>query len=557
MSTVLGGRANPSGDGYPVAAGLLRSNDEAYLALLDRVICIDAARTPERAAQAVESAARLASSFHTGRFADGRLEEVTRRIGEGLRSLAPTQPPRLPPIAAGRRRILHVATAVQEVGGLTRMLERWIAADVESVHLLALLHQGSAPIPAWLRAGVESSGGTLLLPATSSRVEKAAWLRALARKAADLVVLHHHPWDVVPSIALATDDLPPVAVLNHADHVFWLGSSIADTSIDLRSAANPFTIERRFISDPVTLPIPLLPPRPLDRRAARRELQIREDEVVLTSVARAEKFLPSGRFDFLSTTRRLLERNPRAHLYLIGASEEDLGPFLRAPLHERLHPVGEVPDPSIWHAAADLYLESFPFGSQTSLLEAALAGLPVVAAWAPIFPLLVTNDDSLLGLVENAPDEAGYLARAQALIDDPVERRAFGARLRSRLIADHVGAGFVRHLQAVYRHTDGLRHQVRTIPATDCDPSPGDRGLATWRILAERDLRHAPDAFSQPHLVEVHAGQVARMFGQWGAARRHALRAVLRMPASVRTWRLLALASLGPAPGWARRLRRR
>ena len=70
------------------------------------------------------------------------------------------------------------------------------------------------------------------LPIGMGFLQKARNLRAIARFNADMVILHHGGHDLVPLLAFATTNLPPVAVLNHADHVFWLGSSITDMVVN-------------------------------------------------------------------------------------------------------------------------------------------------------------------------------------------------------------------------------------------------------------------------------------------------------------------------------------
>jgi len=83
--------------------------------------------------------------------------------------------------------------------------------------------------------------------------------------------------------------------------------------------------------------------------------------------------------------------------------------------------VGSIEDPSVYRAAADIYLEGFPFGSQTALLEAALVALPVVSSYAPLFPLLAANDDAIQDLITNPKEEQEYMERVDLLIRQPPE----------------------------------------------------------------------------------------------------------------------------------------
>ena len=527
-----------------IPAGFLEANDAAYRWLVARARQIDPRARPDDALQAVERAATLAVLFHAGRFADGALDQVLHEVGARL------DEPNAPAIdlPGGRRRVLHVTTRVEGLGGHTRMIDRWIACDPSSTHAVALVDQGSVPIPSWLQA--TAAGRVFAPPPGATPSARAGWLRAVARQA-DLVVLHHYPSDAVAVAAFATEGGPPVAVLDHADHVFWLGSSIADTVISLRSAGGRHAEARRYVPGYVVLPIPLVQePPPVRREEARRALRLPDDQVVLLSVGRAEKYRPSGAYDFVATLNRILVQDRKAHAWVVGESREGIAPHLRVQPHERLHFVGSVDDPSRWRAAADVYLESFPFGSQTALLEAGLDALPVVPAYAPLFPLLVANDDAVCELLPNPADEGAYVDQAVRLARNALERMALGHELRRRLVADHVGDGWTARLAAIYRHTDALVHRPRAIPETPCSTSDADRSLSLWRVLAS-------SGGADTHAVAIHAGQVARFAGDHAGARAQALRALRSRTASAEAWRLLALGLLGDSAKTLKTLLRR
>jgi hypothetical protein len=79
-----------------------------------------------------------------------------------------------------------------------------------------------------LSAEIEKSGGqVIILPLKASLLERAFWLRQALQSSIDLVMLHPGI-DIVPLVAMATADCPPVAIVNHADHLFWIGCSIAE-----------------------------------------------------------------------------------------------------------------------------------------------------------------------------------------------------------------------------------------------------------------------------------------------------------------------------------------
>jgi glycosyltransferase involved in cell wall biosynthesis len=542
-------------DCLPAYAAFLHANHQTYESLVKKAQLLDCRSHAEAALEQVSFAAMFAAKFHSGRFADGAIENLALDIGVRLHEEVPANDSTVSgDHGDGHRRILHVASSVQGVGGHTRTLHYWVQNDQSSRHSLVLLNQADSPIPEWLAQAVGESGGDLVvIPKGLGLCEKAMRLRQVAGRSADLVVLHHDGCDVVPTVAFAKREGPPVAVLNHADHLFWLGSSVSDLVINLRTEGAEHTAERRFVTSNIVLPIPLEDPAAeVSRSDARRMLGIGEDQIVLLSIGRGIKYRPCGSYDFVSTARKILEREPRAHLYVVGESRRGIAPHLRTALHERLHFVGTIERPSLYRAAADVYLESFPFGSTTALLEAALRGLPVVPAYAPLFPLLVGKDDALQDVLPNPPNETEYVNQVDVLMHQPKQRLERGNALRERLLIDHVGAGWLRRLATLYGKTDQLTHDPRPIPTALCSTSNSDISLSLWNVMSDGKTNAPVTPTDATGAVLRHKAFVAKVVGDYATARRFAWRAVLRDVSHRASWRLLAVTALGKQGGFTR-----
>src|SRR5439155_21059880 len=111
-------------------------------------------------------------------------------------------------------------------------------------------------------------------------IARAEVLRMVASEF-DVVVLHVHPFDVVPAIGLARGG-PPVVVVNHAGFGFWLGRDVADTVACLRPSNCAVAVDRRGLDSMrcLLLPIPVSPPAELPLRSdSRKELGLPEDAV--------------------------------------------------------------------------------------------------------------------------------------------------------------------------------------------------------------------------------------------------------------------------------------
>ena len=103
------------------------------------------------------------------------------------------------PIRTGRpERCLHVLSEALPAGGHTAMASRWMKNDCGGrVHSVALLSQ-EVPLPASLQQAIENSGGRIrIADPAASLVNRAVWLRRLAAKDANYVILHVDPVDVI------------------------------------------------------------------------------------------------------------------------------------------------------------------------------------------------------------------------------------------------------------------------------------------------------------------------------------------------------------------------
>jgi glycosyltransferase involved in cell wall biosynthesis len=463
---------------------ILESYKDHYEALLARLADLQRTASPEAVLTWIEGIARFAAMHHAGRFADGAIENALLECGRRLpgdraggTGSARTAAPR-----RERRRVLHVATIVSQIGGHTKTILNWILKDTASEHSLVLTTQGNASIPSSLAAAIVATGGRIVvLPEREPLLSKASHLRRVAQSSADLAVLHLAPHDVVPIVAFASAGGIPVAQVNLADHCFWLGSSVADMVIHQREIGLTTSRVLRFSRNDCVLPIPMMEDRPdLSRVAARRELGIPDGQVVLLSVGRSLKYAPTERHNFFRAAATILERHPNAHLYLVGVGEADhmhRAGFVR---HERLTFVGPIEDVASYQRAADVYLEGFPFGSQTALLESILPGNPCVQAHAPGSPLLATDDFALTDLVTPPPNEATYIARAGELIDNPEERARLGNLLRERVIKFHISGYWIDQLNSIYSRLEQLEHNPRDLPVVHGSVRPVDVAISEY-----------------------------------------------------------------------------
>ncbi|MGA2540434.1 MAG: hypothetical protein ABSG78_02600 [Verrucomicrobiota bacterium] len=429
-----------------------------YKAIYDRYIqemaCHQSAGNLEQAARWGRVAASHASGIgYFGILADPALEEMLLSIGRSLPA-APRDRPSSP-----KTTFLHVLTEAQPVGGHPRFCCRWIESDSTAHRHHVLLTSQTQTIPDDLKHTVEHCGGRLtLLNPQLPLLERARQLREIACLQADAVILHVHMDDPLPILAFAVDNTPPVLLVNHADHVYWLGVSMADLVANIRPSGQELTRHCRGIEGSVCLPIPLkdTESRLGDRRRSieqkeleRDRLGIPQEAVVFLTIASAYKYTPLNNYGFISVAQRLLERCPEAWLIAVGPDCE--GPWAAASAKSggRLMALGVKEVVSPFHEAADVYLEGFPFGSLTALLEAGLSGLPCVGAPGTT-PLPMRSDDLALDHLLTPASAEDYILEALRLAGDPQARSVEGERTQTAIREHHCGAGWLKHLASVY-----------------------------------------------------------------------------------------------------------
>lgn len=425
-----------------------------------------------------EMAAILAVRQHPGLFVSHELEQILLDIGR--RSMPRASGPGMstPPVMP--RTVLHVFTAVASVGGHTRMLIRWIEHDWERAHSVVLTRQIGQDIPNRLREAVATSGGTIkrLNNTTGSHLAWARRLRAIAA-GADLIVLHVHNYDALPLIAFADRTQPaPIVLLDHADHLFWLGAAVTDLAVHLRQSGMRLAQERRGIAPErsMLLPTPIdLPQRLKSRIEAKRCLGLPGDGIVLLSVARSLKYRTVDGMTFADRHVPLLLRHPHVILLVIGAGRREDWAHAVASTDGRIITSDEQEQTRLYFEAADIYVDSFPFVSTTSLLEAGSFGLPVVSrsAHADRSAILSADVPGLIGFTITTASDEDYHTALSRLIMDQAYRVGLGEATKANIAGQHSGDAWLARLEAIYRTAMMLPRAFALPPSAD-EPSAGE-----------------------------------------------------------------------------------
>lgn len=329
-------------------------------------------------------------------------------------------------IKPNHKTYLHVASEVYLLGGHTRMIERWVGfSDNDEKHSVVLLNQKDIDeIPEKIKRNVAIKKGVLkILNPSDELLDKANTLRDLAFEY-DIIILHHHPDDPVPLMAFSVEEFKrPIICFNHSGHTFWLGRNIVDFCIDIEKNQNKCTIEKRGIPQTLTIDMPRDMVQEHDNDSSERnnikaELGIANNSLIVSSMASNYKFKPLKNINFIDTIRNILEKNKKAFFLGIGMSDKDEGwDNLKDKFPNRLLLLGVIPHNRAlkYLKAVDLYIDSFPYNSWVSLIDAISIGrCACLVLKTPVgYPNFLENTDVICSSTEELISKANFLLESK------------------------------------------------------------------------------------------------------------------------------------------------
>ncbi len=164
----------------------------------------------------------------------------------------------------------------------------------------------------------------------------------------------------------------------------------------------------------------------------------------------------------------------------------------------RICALGTRLDTAALYDAADIYVDSYPVTSITSLLEAGSRGVPLVSRFPYSDDARVLGSDTpgLAGNLLEVRSGPEYEAVLAELIEDDAFRSEIGEATRRGITAVHQGRGWGTYLEALYLRVSRVR--------------PGVHGSTLYEAGdAYTDVRSLPPALTQLDLMlpELFAGE--------------------------------------------------
>lgn len=361
-----------------------------------------------------------------------------------------------------KKKILHILSEGYSVGGHTRIVDRWIKKDKESMHYLVTTWQCDT-LPQWLLDTLVSNGGQHfnLADYSKSYMDRASILKEVSM-AFDIIILHSHMNDPIPIIAFGNDGGAPVVLLNHADHVFWLGSSVADKVASIRNSGLSICKDRRGIEENIVLPIPIDDDIEFAGNdiELRKRLNIPEHDIIITSVATEYKFSNNGDVNIEWIIYYIMKLYNNVTILLVGPDGNSRRwKTIEGNCDGKVKALGIVKNIESIYSITDIYLDSFPIGSLTSALDAAIKGKPVVGFFNKTAPILSIDAPSLIDYLHTDIDS--YINELNLLITNQEYRFKKGKEMQKSVYEYHI-LNWKHYLQDLYKSLP-KNHKIKKI----------------------------------------------------------------------------------------------
>jgi glycosyltransferase involved in cell wall biosynthesis len=194
--------------------------------------------------------------------------------------------------------------------------------------------------------------------------------------------------------------------------------------------------------------------RELSRAEAKQKLGIAEDTIVLLSIARSVKYSRAvNGMSYADAHIPILEKYQNACLLVVGANNPGDWSTAIEQTQGRIKAIAETQNTAIYYQAADIYVDSFPFVSITSLLEAGSYGVPLVSRYpyaSDAAEILGADMPGLTGNLIRVRNLEEYTDVLSQLIEDEEYRLALGEATKNKISEKHWPNNWRSALENVY-----------------------------------------------------------------------------------------------------------
>lgn len=333
------------------------------------------------------------------------------------------------------KKTIFLATEVYHTGGHSRLMEH--LATFLDVKPDLLLSKNSSETIITRMNGFFSNVEECCVSAVFDRV--LFILKQVLKY--DVIVLNTHPEDICAIIACgvakAVNKKIQIHFVNHADHTFSYGSSIADVWYEISYYGKCVDVHRYLTAKKSFLGIPI---DSLNSDGG-NEYVFNDGDLILTA-ASSGKYKPNKDANIMPLIKCLLERYKKSSLQIIGADLFRNYWWWRAKIRygKRLVISKSLPYPDYLKAtsAAKLYIDSHPFPGGTAFAEQFLNGrlctglVSEFKGYTPAEMFKCHDNEGVLSFIENF--SSAELNRVKGLIIDVHGCNSVKSRFRDAIL---------------------------------------------------------------------------------------------------------------------------
>lgn len=381
--------------------------------------------------------------------------------------------------------VLHVGTRFYETGGHTPLMLKWMQRDNKRRHDLFVTLQSSTELPEKQFAKHNFSKTNVVFTRDNNETLLEVAQKLYDTSAGyDLVVLHIHPDDIIPNLAFANHKRTPVYVMNHADHSFWLGASIADGMVQIRETNFEIDANRRGIpgEKQFYLPIPVetTVENITDKFAIVKKLGIENFDTILLSTSGENKFVFFKEYDYYKSIIPVLDKNPQAVLLIVGVGPASW--MAEKYPHPQIKFLGVVPPNELAEieSIADIYVENLPYSSFTALLQVFMRKKAIQFVYAPLNITQLFADESVY-----TKDLKEWQELLDKLINDKIYRDKRTINIYNKNFSDYTPDTWKHKVEQIYKSVQNLILTFNTLPEKPVE-NISDNEILLYKVLRQR-----------------------------------------------------------------------
>lgn len=358
------------------------------------------------------------------------------------------------------KNVLHICSSLRFAGGHSKLLFNWIKTDYKNNHTILSTRLSQDDLKNISSAYTKDNVPSLINLNADSKLKKAEELKKhLESFHYDYIILHTDPNEVIATIALSDINIKtPILLLNHADHTFWLGSTITNILLQIRESNIALDKKRRNISDQALLPIPIKSNPFIKKYNSENQTK----HLKILSTGSLYKYTPTEDYNFYEEIFILAKKYPEILINIVGIDKDS--EYASKYQLKNINYLGILnsQDLNQLENEADIFLEGFPLPSFTALLQVSLKKIPFVLHYKPLSSMMLFEENKKNGIFyPNNKEE--WRAEVEKLIENHDYRKQIAAKQYDYVDNLYSEKAWLDLLAKVYEKADSKIHSLNPI----------------------------------------------------------------------------------------------